>query len=454
MRVVACICWTACCLSLAGCSVFGKKNQTPPNPPAAPLAATGWSTTPAGNSGAPAQTTARGGAILAGRVLDSYERRPPATFIQVVAAGDANGKGAPIEIAADEQGFFTIHGLQTGQHYELIARTREGGPKLAGRVWATPPNPRLLIYMSDDFATQNTPAAPGPTTPGQKPTPTNAVPGPGAQDSADGSGDGASGERTGAGNDPLLGPGAAARPNGRQRPVDILPPVRLSDTPPAPATGSPGTGQPRAEIRPQDIAGNPNLFAQGNLPANIPPQGGFGVQPAQVQPAPLAATVPMVATQVPSCILTGRQLENFALYDVNGQVWEYRGHRGKLVLLDFWGTWCPYCMAAIPHLKILQDTYGASGLEVIGIDYEKDGSYPDHVRAVQGVRDRRKINYRLLIGSDIRTCPVRTQFAVDLFPTVVLLDANNRIIWRETGLLDQVKLRDLQVLIESQLRQP
>ena len=128
-------------------------------------------------------------------------------------------------------------------------------------------------------------------------------------------------------------------------------------------------------------------------------------------------------------------------------------HSGRLVLLDFWGTWCPPCLAAITHLKILQDNYGPSGLEVIGIDYERSGAYQDRARVVQGVRDRKKISYRLLLGGEIETCPVRTQFGVDGFPTLVLLDSNNRIIWKEKGLLDQVKLHDLQILIESQLRQ-
>ncbi|HEV3080780.1 MAG TPA: redoxin domain-containing protein [Gemmataceae bacterium] len=453
MRAVAYMCAMAGCLGLAGCSLFGKKAPATANPPNPPLAGNAWPTPPASPAGGVAdQTVSRGSGILAGRVIDSYDRRPPPTFIQVVSAQEASGgNGAPVEVAADEQGFFTIHGLQPGRHYELIARTRDGAPRLAGRVWATPPNPRLLIYMSGDFATQNTPAAPGaPVVPGQKPSPTNSVPG---ADSANGPADG--GQRGSFNPEQNADPASAPRPSGGQRGVDILPPVRLGDGPAnsgPPSFGAPaGAAQPQAEIRPQDIVGLPNAYAQGGIPANIPPQG---TVPVRVPPPSYALTAPIVPTQVPSCVLTGRQLDNFALYDINGNTWEYRNHRGRFVLLDFWGTWCTYCVAGIPHLKVLQDTYGPWGLEVVGIAYERGGTFQEQVRAVQGVRDRKKINYQLLLGGESArgACPVRTQFGIDAFPTLVLLDANNRIIWRERGLLDQVKLHDLKIVIESQLR--
>jgi thiol-disulfide isomerase/thioredoxin len=358
-----------------------------------------------------------------------------------------------MEVEANEQGFFTVHGLQTGQHYELIARTKDSSPKLAGRIWAIPPNPRITIWMSSDFATPNTPAAPAaPAIPGQKPNPANALPRPNGADLSTGPEDGAGGQRNRSGADQNADPARAKRSGEQRRAVDILPPVRLSDPPPN--NGSSSTPQPRAEMRPQDIVFNPNLYAQGGPLINVPPQTVSRPEDRQAQPSPYASVVPNAAPPVPSCVLTGRQLDNFALYDLNGKRWEYRSHRGRLVLLDFWATYCPPCRAAIPHLKILQDNYGRYGLEIVGIAYES-GSFQEQARAVQGVRDRMRINYRLLLGGDTEAsaCPVRTQFAVDGLPTLVLLDANNRIIWREKGLLDEIKLHDLKLLIESQLRE-
>src|SRR5262249_33989761 len=149
---------------------------------------------------------------------------------------------------------------------------------------------------------------------------------------------------------------------------------------------------------------------------------------------------------VPSCSLAGKQLDNFCLYDLEMQPWEFRQHRGRVVLLDFWGTWCAPCLQAVYHLKGLQDTYGRYGLEIIGIEYERDGSIQDQIRRVQRTRDRLGINYRVLLGSDLATCPVRTQFGVNGFPTLVLIDENHRIVWQQER-LDSYTLQELEVLI-------
>ena len=61
------------------------------------------------------------------------------------------------------------------------------------------------------------------------------------------------------------------------------------------------------------------------------------------------------AVPVPSCVLTGKNLDNFALNDLDGQPWEFRkDHKGKLILIDFWGTWCGHCYPAIRHLSRAQ----------------------------------------------------------------------------------------------------
>jgi thiol-disulfide isomerase/thioredoxin len=158
---------------------------------------------------------------------------------------------------------------------------------------------------------------------------------------------------------------------------------------------------------------------------------------------------PETATRVPSCVLVGRQLHNFALYDLNGQPWEFRQRRGRLVLLDFWGSWCLYCVQAIPHLNGLQQQFGPRGLEVIGIAYE-DGMPQERVHKVERVCRARQVNYRVLMGGDRTTCPVRTQFAVSAWPTLVLLDEEGQILWRGEGLNSQ-QIQELELLIRRRL---
>jgi thiol-disulfide isomerase/thioredoxin len=148
-------------------------------------------------------------------------------------------------------------------------------------------------------------------------------------------------------------------------------------------------------------------------------------------------------------VLTGKQLHNFALYGLDGKPWEYRNHKGRAVLLFFWETTCVPCRAAIPYLKIFQNVYGPKGLEVIAVAYE-DGPLLEQIRKVDAVRERLSLNYRLLLGGDVASCPVRTQFGVNAFPTLVLLDERSRIVWRQQG-LEANKLQELERLIKLQL---
>jgi thiol-disulfide isomerase/thioredoxin len=411
---MAYICLLIVCAGSTGCSLFGKKSPAKPEAPAQQQSpAPNWPATSQNSTPMTAVPAAVNG-LIAGRVIDSFDRKPPPTFVRVVSATDQAGSREPVEVACDGDGYFTIHNLQPGQHYELIARTREGEAKLAGRTWATPPNPRVLIYISGDFASPNTPAAPGaPRVPGPKPR----------------SGGNSPGNSDDQGNN-----------GGSQRPAGIGAPSRIEDG----AASPPNAVQPQAIQHPESIADAPEMHASAPT-VNIPSQGGS--YPRLQNSGALDGSV---SSKVPFCVLTGQQLDNFGLYDLNGRPWEYRNHTGRLVLLDFWGTWCVPCRYAIYHLKILDDRYRSSGLEVIGLAYERGGSPPEQARRVQGVRDQLGINYRLLLGADMASCPVKAQFGVTAFPTLVLLDERNRIIWRAEG-PDQYKLQDLELVIRQQL---
>ena len=84
---------------------------------------------------------------------------------------------------------------------------------------------------------------------------------------------------------------------------------------------------------------------------------------------------------------------DFSLPDLTGQKLDLSSYRGKVVLLDFWATWCDPCREEIPHFVELQDKYGDQGLQIIGVSMD-DGPEP-----VREFYQRYKINYPVVMGN-------------------------------------------------------
>jgi thiol-disulfide isomerase/thioredoxin len=451
VRVVAWMGMVAFCLGLTGCSLFGKKSSGSANPAnlagndrGLSLPADRVGATPADRAAPPPGTSG----MLAGQILDSYNHRPPVTYIQVTDLQAPAGNGVPIDVAADSQGYFTIMGLQPGRHYQLIARARDGNRVMAGTVLAVPPNPKLVIRISEDFATSTTPPLPPTTTwPGSN-APANANP------AAPKSNQPKAEPPSATGANATWTPGSSSGPIGPRQATELQTPTGGATAPGAavqPATSpAPSSGVATDRITDdQDLAKR-----RQNPPVSVPIQGGdLRWTPPSTPPSVPKADPPVPntgPTRVPSCQLTGQLLYNFALNDMAGQPWEYRlHHRGRLVLLDFWETTCIPCQHAIQHLKIWQDRYGPYGLEVIGIAYEQ-GAPEERVQKVERVRQRLAINYRLLMGSDPVQCPVRVQFGIQAYPTLVLLDDNGRIIWRSEG-LGKDSIAELETIFKQRL---
>lgn len=95
---------------------------------------------------------------------------------------------------------------------------------------------------------------------------------------------------------------------------------------------------------------------------------------------------------------TGARLE-FALPDLDGKLVLLPSgqFKGKVVLVNIFGTWCGGCLAEIPYLVRLKDQYGARGLEIVGIAFESDASATS-ITAVRQLARRSKINYPVLFG--------------------------------------------------------
>lgn len=83
---------------------------------------------------------------------------------------------------------------------------------------------------------------------------------------------------------------------------------------------------------------------------------------------------------------------DFTLTDINGQPLRLSDYKGKVVLLDFWATWCAPCRSEIPKFVEWQKQYGPKGLQVIGI------SMDDDAKPVPAFMQQFGINYPVAVG--------------------------------------------------------
>lgn len=83
----------------------------------------------------------------------------------------------------------------------------------------------------------------------------------------------------------------------------------------------------------------------------------------------------------------------FSLRELNGRKLDLSAYKGKVVLLDFWATWCDSCKDEIPHFVELQNKYRDQGLQVLGI------SMDDDPQLVRRFRQRFRVNYPVAMGN-------------------------------------------------------
>lgn len=135
---------------------------------------------------------------------------------------------------------------------------------------------------------------------------------------------------------------------------------------------------------------------------------------------------------------SGRTLApDFNLKDANGKDVKLTDLKGKVVLVNFWATWCEVCEVESPWLVEFQKEYEARGLVVIGI------SMDDGWKSVRPWLKERKVNYPIVIGSE----GLGKQYGLDGMPLTALVDREGRIADVQHGLVDkaatQQKIRAL-----------
>ena len=92
-------------------------------------------------------------------------------------------------------------------------------------------------------------------------------------------------------------------------------------------------------------------------------------------------------------IATPAAAPEFSLKNLSGQTVRLADYRGKIVVLDFWATWCPPCRKEIPDFVQLQKDYGEKGVQILGISVDRGGT-----KLLTPFAEKYKINYPILLS--------------------------------------------------------
>ncbi len=131
---------------------------------------------------------------------------------------------------------------------------------------------------------------------------------------------------------------------------------------------------------------------------------------------------------------------DFRLPTVDEQTVALADFKGQVLVVDFWGTWCPPCRAEIPSFVRLKQQYGDRGLEIVGLTYERGENEEENLGNVRAFQSEFEVNYPLLMGSDdvLNQVP---EFRG--YPTTLFVDRTGTVRLQLVGLQSWEKLESV-----------
>jgi peroxiredoxin len=128
-----------------------------------------------------------------------------------------------------------------------------------------------------------------------------------------------------------------------------------------------------------------------------------------------------------------RQHPEFTLTDMAGKKWKFSDLRGKVVLVNFWATWCPPCRKEMPDLDALYQRFAAKGFMVLGISDEKKQKVEPFIR-------EHKVSFPVLLDPDRK---VNDAFVVEGIPKSFVYDRDGKLVAQSIDMRTQKQFLEM-----------
>lgn len=128
---------------------------------------------------------------------------------------------------------------------------------------------------------------------------------------------------------------------------------------------------------------------------------------------------------------------NFSLPDLADKPQSVTQWQGKILIINFWATWCPPCLKEVPEFIKLQDEYKDKGVQFVGIAIEEKQSVEDYLKRI-------KINYPVLIGGEGATMLAQQLGnVINTVPFTVIINQQGQIVHHQLGELTREKVLEV-----------
>jgi peroxiredoxin len=128
-----------------------------------------------------------------------------------------------------------------------------------------------------------------------------------------------------------------------------------------------------------------------------------------------------------SAIAPATTAPDFTLRSVSGPNLRMQEQRGRVVLVNFWATWCAPCRKEMPHLNRLYEKYRASGFVLLGVNVDDDTS------KAAAVAEQLGLKFPVLLDSEKKASKL---YDLNAMPSTVLVDRDGRVRYVHRGYLD------------------